>query len=94
MIESCHKVFCEKWQFHPKLIRCKYLGTILALEYKTESSSYFQSIRDRLYDFFLSNGILLRPLGNVLYILPPYCIQAQELELIYDKIILTLEGDL
>lgn len=94
MIEACHKAFCERWQSHPKLMRCESLGTILALEYKTENPSYFQPIRDRLYDFFLSKGILLRPLGNVLYVLPPYCIQPQELELIYAQIILTLEGHL
>lgn len=94
IIESCHKAFCEKWHSHPKLKRCETLGTILALEYKIENISYFHPIRDRLYDFFLSKGILLRPLGNVLYILPPYCIERQELELIYEQIISTLEGDL
>jgi adenosylmethionine-8-amino-7-oxononanoate aminotransferase len=94
MIASCHKVFCQKWRSHPKLKRCERIGTILALEYQAESSSYFQSMRDRLYHFFLSKGILLRPLGNVLYILPPYCIKPEELKLIYDQIILTLEGTL
>lgn len=94
MIEICHQNFCNQWQFHPKLKRCERLGTILALEYRTESCSYFQSIRDRLYHFFLNKGILLRPLGNVLYVLPPYCIQEDELKFIYDQIISTLEGDL
>ena len=94
MIRDCHVNFCNQWRLHPKLKRCENLGTILAVEYKTENSSYFASIRDRLYHFFLSKGILLRPLGNVLYILPPYCIQADELKYIYDHIILTLEGDL
>lgn len=94
MIATSHKVFCEKWQSHPKLVRCESMGTILALEYKTESTSYFQSMRDVLYDFFLSKGILLRPLGNVLYVLPPYCIQPEELQLIYNQIIITLQGDL
>lgn len=94
MIAECHKEFCRQWQLHPKLKRCESLGTILALEYQAENSSYFQPMRDRLYHFFLSKGILLRPLGNVLYILPPYCIQNEELKLIYDQIILTLEGDL
>ena len=51
-------------------------------------------MRDRLYHFFLSKGILLRPLGNVLYMMPPYCIQEEELHFIYDHIILTLEQDL
>lgn len=94
MIEGSHKEFCKKWQLHPKLKRCESLGTILALEYQAEKTSYFQPMRDRLYHFFLRKGILLRPLGNVLYILPPYCIQAVELKLIYDQITLTLEGEL
>lgn len=94
VIAESHKEFCRQWQLHPKLERCESLGTILALEYQAEKSSYFQPIRDRLYHFFLSKGILLRPLGNVLYILPPYCIQVDELKFIYDHIILTLEGDL
>lgn len=94
MIEACHRKFCDQWRHHPNLKRCEYLGTILALEYRAESSSYFQSIRNRLYHFFLSKGILLRPLGNVLYILPPYCIQEDELKGIYDHIIFSLEKDL
>lgn len=94
LIEAQHKAFCYKWGSHPKLKRCETLGTILVLEYQTEDASYFHSIRDRLYDFFLSKGILLRPLGNVLYVLPPYCIQAEELKLIYDQIIFSLEGAL
>lgn len=94
MIAECHNEFCRQWQAHPRLKRCESIGTILALEYHTETRSYFEPIRDRLYHFFLSKGILVRPLGNVLYVLPPYCIQADELKFIYDHIIITLEGDL
>ena len=94
MIAACHTDFCKKWQSHPKLKRCESLGTILALEYQTDDTSYFHPMRDRLYHFFLKNGILLRPFGNVLHVLPPYCIQADELKFIYDHIILTLEKDI
>lgn len=94
MIEASHHTFCQKWHSHPKLKRCETLGTILALEYHAKTDSYFDSLRDQLYHFFLDKGILLRPLGNVLYILPPYCIQADELQFIYDQLALTLEGDL
>lgn len=87
MIAKSHKVFCEKWCTHPKLKRCESIGTILALEYR-------ESMRDRLYHYFLSRNILLRPLGNVLYVLPPYCIQESELTFIYENIIQTLEGDI
>lgn len=94
-IAICHRDFCQKWRFHPRLKRCETLGTLLALEYHADTPpSYFHSLRDHLYHFFLNQGILLRPLGNVLYILPPYCIQSDELNRIYNHIILTLEGDL
>jgi adenosylmethionine-8-amino-7-oxononanoate aminotransferase len=95
MIATSHKSFCFQWKNHPKLKRCESLGTILVLEYITqESSSYFQPIRDQLYDFFLKRGILLRPLGNVLYVMPPYCILKEELACIYEQIIITLEDPL
>jgi adenosylmethionine-8-amino-7-oxononanoate aminotransferase len=90
-IETSHHSFCQKWRSHPKLKRCETLGTILALEYRAKNDSYFSSLRDFLYHFFLSRGILLRPLGNVLYILPPYCIRKDELHFIYDQIALTLQ---
>lgn len=92
MIKTSHQNFCNKWQKHPQLKRCEALGTILALEYESPSTSYFEPLADRLYQYFLSKEILLRPLGNVLYVLPPYCIQEDELQYIYDHIIYTLEG--
>lgn len=94
VISDSHKKFCAQWHTHPKLKRCEFSGTLLVLEYQSESHSYFQSIRDTLYYFFLNKGILLRPLGNVLYLLPPYCIQEHELQFIYEQIILTLEGEI
>lgn len=93
-IEESHMDFCHTWRMHPKLKRCETLGTILALEYLVDETSYFHSLRDTLYHFFLSKGILLRPLGNVLYILPPYCIKTEELAFIYDQIIYTLEKEI
>jgi adenosylmethionine-8-amino-7-oxononanoate aminotransferase len=43
-------------------------------------------MRSVLYDFFLERGVLLRPLGNVIYVLPPYVITAEELHRVYDVI--------
>ncbi len=91
-IEQSHKAFCRRWQGNPNLSRCETLGTILVLEYKTkEEASYFSKLRDRLYKFFLSRNILLRPLGNVLYVLPPYCISSDDLDNIYQAISVTLD---
>jgi adenosylmethionine-8-amino-7-oxononanoate aminotransferase len=93
-IEASHRAFCQKWHSHPKLKRCENLGVILVLEYRVDTPSYFHSIRERLYSFFLSKGILLRPFGNVLHVLPPYCISKEEVQAIYDHIIFTLEEDI
>lgn len=93
LIACSHKQFCEKWKGHPKLRRCESLGTILVLEYESGgTTTYFHSHRNKHYYFFLERGILLRPLGNVLYVMPPYCITSDELQFIYDHIVLTLEG--
>ena len=59
-------------------------GTILAIEIQTaEGTSYFNNIRDIAYQFFIEKGILIRPLGNVIYLLPPYCISEKDLKYIY-----------
>jgi adenosylmethionine-8-amino-7-oxononanoate aminotransferase len=72
---------------HPKVRTTRQTGTILAMEWETGSdTSYFNSLRDQLYQYFLDAGIILRPLGNVLYILPPYCITDDQLSYIYSKI--------
>lgn len=93
VIAEEHSVFCRQWKDHPKLRRCESLGTILALEYASqEGSSYFHSLRDKLYHFFLDQGILLRPFGNTLHVLPPYCIDRADLHEIYLQIIYTLEN--
>jgi adenosylmethionine---8-amino-7-oxononanoate aminotransferase len=62
-------------------------GTILAIEIQTaEGTSYFNNIRDVAYKFFIEKGILIRPLGNVIYLLPPYCISEEDLIYIYECI--------
>lgn len=66
-------------------VRC--FGTIFAIEIQTEQdTSYFNKIRDRILPYFLERNILLRPLGNVIYILPPYVIQESELSEIHNHI--------
>lgn len=92
MIAECHREFCRSWSTHPRLKRCESLGTILVLEYRSDDNCYFDPIGRKLYRFFISQGILLRPFGNVLYMMPPYCIQKEQLDYMYEKIVSTLEG--
>ncbi|HET8861370.1 adenosylmethionine--8-amino-7-oxononanoate transaminase [Marivirga sp.] len=79
--------FNEKISQHPKVLKSRVLGTIFALELKTNAdTSYVNEVRHKLYPFFLKRDILLRPLGNVVYILPPYIIKKEEIEKVYEAI--------
>ncbi|MEZ5037767.1 MAG: adenosylmethionine--8-amino-7-oxononanoate transaminase [Chitinophagales bacterium] len=71
----------------PNVKNTRTLGTIAAFEIESTSTSYFSNVKDVVYQRFLDNGILLRPLGNTIYIMPPYCITINELNEIY-KVIL------
>jgi adenosylmethionine---8-amino-7-oxononanoate aminotransferase len=87
MIASQHQAFRLKLLHHKKVKEIRCLGTILALELKTEDgSSYLNDLRKKIYPFFMERNILLRPLGNTIYILPPYVIKSTELTKIYDSI--------
>ena len=91
-IINSHEEFVLKIKNHPKIRTTRQTGTILAMEWETDSNtSYFSSLRDRLYQYFLEAGIILRPLGNIIYILPPYCITEEQLSYIYSKIESALE---
>jgi adenosylmethionine-8-amino-7-oxononanoate aminotransferase len=91
-IANNHSQFASKIKDHPKIKTTRQTGTILAMEWETGAdTSYFNSLRDRLYNYFLDAGIILRPLGNILYILPPYCITDDQLDYIYGKIESALE---
>lgn len=87
LINSTHLTFLRKIKNNPKINDIRLLGTVLAIELHTaEETSYFNKARNYLYQFFLKRDILLRPLGNVIYILPPLVIKPQELMIIYDAV--------
>ncbi|MBS1840724.1 MAG: adenosylmethionine--8-amino-7-oxononanoate transaminase [Acidobacteria bacterium] len=62
------------------------IGTMGAIELRAEDAGYLSAMRPKLYQFFLDRGVLLRPLGNVVYVLPPYVILPDELNHVYDVI--------
>lgn len=85
-ISAQHKQFAVTLQSNKKIKTVRTLGTVIAMVIEEETTSYFSSVRDVLYDFFIANGILMRPLGNIIYIMPPYCISNDDLSYIYGKI--------
>jgi len=79
-----HQLFADKNSINPKLKNVRQTGTILAMEWNTDNeTSYFSNLRDRLYQFFLNKNIILRPLGNIIYFLTPYCITDAQLDELY-----------
>jgi adenosylmethionine---8-amino-7-oxononanoate aminotransferase len=62
------------------------IGTVAAVEFIADDAGYLSALRPKLYGFFLDHGVLLRPLGNVVYVLPPYVIEPDELHRVYDVI--------
>lgn len=63
------------------------MGTIGVIELRADDAGYLSAMRPKLYQFFLERGVLLRPLGNVIYVLPPYVISEAELNRVYDVIL-------
>jgi adenosylmethionine-8-amino-7-oxononanoate aminotransferase len=87
-VEQSHKKFIASVseEFGDK-VKTRYMGTVAAVEVLAGGeTSYFNPIRDKAYNYFLERGVLLRPLGNVIYIFPPYVITEDELEKVYTVI--------
>lgn len=86
-VNKNHLTFQEHIKTHPKVTATRVLGTIFALEIKKENEeSYYGTMRTKLYNFFIENGIILRPVGNIVYILPPYIITDEQLQKVYEVV--------
>ncbi|RYJ43684.1 adenosylmethionine--8-amino-7-oxononanoate transaminase [Flavobacterium beibuense] len=91
-INNMHHAFKDEIENHPRVANVRVLGVIIAFEIKREvSEDYYGDFRNRLYDFFIDNGVILRPVGNIIYILPPYIISNELLVNIYDTVKLAIE---
>ena len=85
-IERIHRERLSEFKNHSSVANVRMLGTIAAIEFRVADAGYFSDIRSRLYPYFLDHGVLLRPLGNVVYMVPPYVISRDDLHYIYDLI--------
>ena len=85
-IENIHRERLASLERHPAVTAVRMLGTIAAIELKAPDAGYLSELRSRLYPFFIRHGVLLRPLGNVIYTVPPYVITPEDLQYVYDVI--------
>lgn len=91
-VNQSHLQFENKIKSHPKVKTTRVLGVIFALEIKTNSEeSYYGTLRNKLYNFFIENGVILRPVGNIVYVLPPYIMTNSQLQKVYQTIENALE---
>jgi adenosylmethionine-8-amino-7-oxononanoate aminotransferase len=91
-VNQQHLAFEQRIKNHPKVKETRVLGVIFALEIKVSGvQEYYGELRNKLYSFFIEKGVILRPVGNIIYILPPYIISNVELEKVYKTIEEALE---
>ena len=97
-ISQSHADFAKKIADYPAAKNVRHIGVILAFDWLPESSkessekqSYFNQRSGFIWNFFIEKRLILRPLGNTIYILPPYCISEEQLNAVYDGIIALLQ---
>jgi len=76
---------------NPRVLDVRQLGTILAVEAAVPDAGYLAELGPKLNRFYLENDVLLRSLGNVVYVMPPYCISLDELDRTYETIFQSLD---
>ncbi len=90
---NAQKEFIESVKSHPALRSARHLGTVAAIELVTpEETTYLNEARAKVFNFFLERDILLRPLGNVVYFLPPYVISKRECNKVHEAMRALLEA--
>lgn len=85
-ISNSNTLFAEQLRQLPAIKNIRTQGTILAFEMEEGKDEYLNTISNSITSKSMERGVYLRPLGNTVYIMPPYCITARELDTIYDTI--------
>ncbi|MGI9374816.1 MAG: adenosylmethionine--8-amino-7-oxononanoate transaminase [Tsuneonella suprasediminis] len=70
---------------HPLVRNPRRLGTIAAFEVG-DAEGYLSDLAPQMLAMFRERNVLLRPLGNTVYVMPPYCITDDELGAVYDAV--------
>lgn len=87
-INQSHQAFVEQLKTFDNIENIRLQGTIVAFDLKGfGDTGYDSDARKKIYPYFLERGILIRPLGNVIYLLPPYVITDEELDEVYGAIL-------
>ncbi len=85
-LASVHSERLDRFRDDRRFVNVRQIGTIAALDIVASDAGYMANIGPALYQRFMVRGLLVRPLGNTIYIMPPYCSTAGELDLVYEAI--------
>jgi adenosylmethionine-8-amino-7-oxononanoate aminotransferase len=85
-LAALHRARLDRFREDRRFENVRQIGTIAALDLVASDAGYLANIGPALYQGFLTRGLLVRPLGNTIYIMPPYCSTAGDLDLVYQAI--------
>lgn len=85
-LAALHKERLGYFRDDARFTGVRQIGTIAALDIVAKDAGYLADIGPRLYRGFLARGLLIRPLGNTIYLMPPYCSTADDIDLAYAAI--------
>lgn len=91
-INRSHMRVRQWFDARPDIEKVRITGTIMAFDIKAPDGGYLSDLAPKLYEFYMANDVLLRPIGNSVYILPPYCTSLQELDRVYDTLWRSLDA--
>lgn len=74
-------------------VNIRIIGTVLAFELNSGPNEYINELGPVIMNLAIARGVYLRPLGNTIYVMPPYCILPVQLREVYD-FILSIPGEL
>ncbi len=90
---SNNRNFIEELKKYNNVKNARCLGTIIAFEYISDDYDYLNNISQVITTYMLQKGIYMRPLGNTIYLMPPYCITMEELHVVYDAVIKLIKDE-
>ncbi|AYG66060.1 adenosylmethionine--8-amino-7-oxononanoate transaminase [Rhizobium sp. CCGE531] len=85
-LETLHWQSLPRFEADARFTNIRQAGTIAALDLVVPAGGYLADVGPRMRKLFRERGLLIRPLGNVIYLMPPYCVTADELCHAYDAI--------
>ena len=88
LIGEINSQLVEQLTGNRKVKDVRSIGTIVAIELETQGAThYLNEVSILISEYFVNEKIILRPLGNVFYLIPPYVITEPQLRFMHDKVL-------